>query len=54
MPYIVFLVFVPLDQTFFERTTRVIRLLGSVTNEKLFFNGVVQIAGLLEGADVNL
>ena len=49
-----FLAFIPLDQTLLERTTWIIRLLRSVTNEKLFFNGVVQIAGLLEGADVNL
>jgi len=48
------LVFAPLDQTLFKRATRVIRLLGSITNEKLFLNCVVQIAGLLEGADVNL
>jgi len=48
------LAFAPLDQAFFERTAWIIRLLRSVTNEELFFNGVVQIAGLLEGADVNL
>jgi len=48
------LAFVLLDQTLLERTTWIIRLLRSVTDEKFFFNGVVQIAGLLEGADVNL
>ena len=39
---------VPLDQTLVERTTRIIRLLGSVTNQEFFFNGVVQVASLLE------
>jgi len=54
MTHILLLGLVPLDQTLIERTTRIIRLLGSVANQKFFFNGVVQIAGLLEGADVNL
>lgn len=45
---------VPLDQTLVERTTGIIRLLGSVTNQEFFFNGVVQVASLLEGTDVNL
>jgi hypothetical protein len=42
-----------LSQAFFEGATRIIRLLGSVANEKLFFNSVVQITGLLESTDVN-
>lgn len=54
MTYILLLILVPLDQTLFKRTTRVIRLLRSVTNKKLFFNSVIQIACLLEGTNVNL
>ena len=52
--YIVLLVLIPLNQALFEGATRVVRLLGSVADEEFFFNGIVQIAGLLEGADVDL
>ena len=54
MTYVLLLLFVPLDQALLKGTTRVIGLLRPVTNEKLFFNSVIQIAGLLEGTDVKL
>jgi hypothetical protein len=54
MTYVLFLLFVPLDQTLLKGTARVIRLLRPVTNEKLLFNSVIQIAGLLEGTNVKL
>lgn len=50
---ILFLGFIPLNQSLLKGTTGVVRLLGSVTNEKLFFYSVIQIACLLKGTDIN-
>lgn len=51
--YILLFVSIPLNQALLKRATGIVRLLGSVANEELFLDGIVQITGLLEGTDVN-